>query len=285
MLLMLCGPPLPGRWAFARALERRLRPRRFADACEAHAGAIVDALGEGALVLADGDLCTRAERQRLLETPERWQRSVVEWRCGREHADREVFHRYASRPAVLARAEWARYLDDAGRRQQVVDDEQPGRVARVDAALPLDDQVAAVERLLGADPPAPCADGARSVLVVDDDADQRAMLADVLTELGFSVELAPDAGVALALLDDGAHVELLITDHLMPGMTGVELTRAVRRRHPHVRSVLLTAYGDDRTAVDALAADAVTLLAKPLRLVDLERALDEATARSSPSGP
>src|SRR5437868_4647173 len=81
------------------------------------------------------------------------------------------------------------------------------------------------------------------VLVVDDDAEQRRLLADVLHELGFGVELAPDAGVALALLEDGAHVDVLITDQRMPGMTGIELTRELRRRHPEVRSVLLTAYG------------------------------------------
>jgi YesN/AraC family two-component response regulator len=61
----------------------------------------------------------------------------------------------------------------------------------------------------------------------------------------------------------------------MPGMSGVELSREVAVRHPTVRTVLLTAYGDDTLARNALAAHAVTVLAKPLRMVDLERVLDE----------
>jgi CheY-like chemotaxis protein len=115
-------------------------------------------------------------------------------------------------------------------------------------------------------------------MVVEDDPDERAMLAEVLAELGAEVELAPDAGVALALLDEGADVEVLISDHLMPGMTGIELSRTLARRHPRVRTVLLTAYGDDETCRAAVRAQAVTVLSKPLRVIDLERVLDEAQA-------
>jgi CheY-like chemotaxis protein len=115
-------------------------------------------------------------------------------------------------------------------------------------------------------------------MVVEDDAEQRAMLAEVLEELGFAVDPAPDAGVAMALLDEGAACELLISDQMMPGMSGVELSRELARRHPAVRTVLLTAYGDEDTCRQALQAHAVTVLAKPLRVIDLERVLDEAGA-------
>lgn len=102
------------------------------------------------------------------------------------------------------------------------------------------------------------------------------MLAEVLEELGFAVEQAPDAGVALALLDEGAAVELLISDQNMPGMSGVELARTVAERHPEVRTVLLTAYSDEEMCRRAVEANAVTVLSKPLSLMDLERVLDEA---------
>jgi YesN/AraC family two-component response regulator len=61
----------------------------------------------------------------------------------------------------------------------------------------------------------------------------------------------------------------------MPGMSGVELARVVGERHPGVRTVLLTAYSDEEMCRRAVAANAVTVLAKPLRLIDLERVLDE----------
>jgi FixJ family two-component response regulator len=64
----------------------------------------------------------------------------------------------------------------------------------------------------------------------------------------------------------------------MPGMTGVELTRTLATRHPGVRTVLLTAYGDPETCQAASGAGAVTVLAKPLRVVDLARVLEEAAA-------
>src|SRR6185312_4437532 len=99
--------------------------------------------------------------------------------------------------------------------------------------------------------------------------------ADVLDELGFDVEQAPDAGVALALLDEGADVELLLSDQNMPGMSGVELARTVAARYPRVRTVLLTAYSDEDMCRRAVEANAVTVLAKPLSLIDLERVLDE----------
>jgi two-component system response regulator (stage 0 sporulation protein F) len=81
---------------------------------------------------------------------------------------------------------------------------------------------------------------------------------------------------ALARLEAGAQVDVLISDQRMPGMSGIELTRALAERHPEVRAILLTAYGDEETVRAALQARAVTVLAKPLRVVDLERVLDEA---------
>jgi CheY-like chemotaxis protein len=113
-------------------------------------------------------------------------------------------------------------------------------------------------------------------MVVEDDPEERATLAEVLEELGYVVEQAPDAGVAMALLDAGVRVELLISDHLMPGTSGVELARFVAEHHPQVRTVLLTAFSDEDVCRRAIEANTVTVLAKPLRVIDLERALDEA---------
>ena len=281
-LIVLTGPPLPGRWSLARALERRLGARRFAVAPESVALLdIMRALAEPeACVLVDGDLATREARAEILELgDEHSERVLVEWRCSRKEAEREVFHRYASRPRVLASAELERYLEDAQARQPV-GDEACRSVASV-AVGPeqaIDDQV---ERVLAAlreprDPPPERAEPERRVMVVEDDAEERALLADVLDELGFGVEQAPDAGVALALLDEGADVELLLSDQNMPGMSGVELARTVAERHPTVRTVLLTAYSDEEMCRRAVEANAVTVLAKPLSLIDLERVLDEA---------
>ena len=74
------------------------------------------------------------------------------------------------------------------------------------------------------------------------------VLAEVLRELGWAVEIAPDAAVALALVESDPGIELVLSDHRMPGMTGVELARELWQRHPAVRAVLLTAFGDELSA-------------------------------------
>jgi CheY-like chemotaxis protein len=223
--------------------------------------------------------------RRALVAVDAAERLLVEWTCSRELAARECFHRYASRPDVLAEREWQRYLADAEQREPVLEAELPRRVVHVDAAQAPDEGAAAVLARLPSLPTPASTAMRKRVLVVEDDSAERQLLGDVLRELGYSVELAPDAGVALALLDDGPRVDLMVTDQQMPGMSGIELTRILRRRHPSVRCILLTAYGDDRTCLDAVDADAVTLLEKPLRVVDLERVLEEAMARSCPTAP
>lgn len=269
----------------ARTVEQQLGARRLAECVAAYAPLLARELGRNVALIADGDLATPAERRALLEATFMADQLLVEWRCSDELAERECFRRYASRPEVLAWREWDRYRADAGRRVPVDNEELPGRVVRIPADLPVSGAVAHITQMLPSRSEASVPAHPRRVLVVDDEGEQRTLLAEVLHELGFAVELAPDAGVALALLEDGAHVDVLITDQRMPGMSGIELTRALRQRHPGIRSVLLTAYGDDRTCHEAVSADAVTVLAKPVRMVDLERVLDEATARSSPIVP
>ena len=139
--------------------------------------------------------------------------------------------------------------------------------------------------LLGLPPPAPPTPNAaarKRVMVVDDDPDERELLGDVLRELGYEVEQAPDAGVALVLLDEAPGVELLISGR---AHAGDERRRAdtewSAERHPSVRTVLLTAFSDEEICRRAVAASAVTVLAKPLSIIDLERVLEETlTTRS-----
>src|SRR5207302_95133 len=135
-LIVLSGPPLPGRWSLARALQRRFGARRFvADAGSVPLIDITRALERGECVLVDGDLPTPAARHEVLDLHEAGARVLVEWRCERQEAEREIFHRYASRPAVLARAEFGGYLDDVARRTPVGEELDEGSVVRVGPEL------------------------------------------------------------------------------------------------------------------------------------------------------
>ncbi len=69
-------------------------------------------------------------------------------------------------------------------------------------------------------------------LLVDDEKIVRASTADMLVELGYQVIEAASATEALALVESGTHFDLLLTDHLMPSMTGTDLARKIRERWP-----------------------------------------------------
>jgi CheY-like chemotaxis protein len=111
------------------------------------------------------------------------------------------------------------------------------------------------------------------VLLVDDEAHIRAITAEMLTELGFDVREANSPGAALSAVRAGLAPDILITDHLMPGMTGVELSRAVRAIHPNVRALIISGFAD----VDSLDAS-LHRLAKPFVQSDLAAALAEMRA-------
>ncbi len=85
---------------------------------------------------------------------------------------------------------------------------------------------------------------AGTVLLVDDEAHIRHIAAEMLTELGFRVHQAIAPEAALAAIEAGLQPDVLITDHLMPGMTGVELARAVQARQPTVRALIISGIAD-----------------------------------------
>ena len=109
---------------------------------------------------------------------------------------------------------------------------------------------------------------AARVLVVDDEALVREVLAEGLEERGYSTLRADGAATALAMLVAGEAVDLLLTDFAMPGVDGLALIAAARRHRPGLPAVLLTGNAsgqvEARLALDGVAGGAFTLLAKPV---------------------
>jgi signal transduction histidine kinase/CheY-like chemotaxis protein len=112
-------------------------------------------------------------------------------------------------------------------------------------------------------------DGAIALLV-EDNADVAAVASDYLAECGYSVLRAETAETALRILDGGTHVDLIFSDIVMPGMSGIELGRIARRRHPSIPIILASGYSD-RTA-EALD-EGFRLLQKPYGIQTLREAL------------
>jgi FixJ family two-component response regulator len=116
-----------------------------------------------------------------------------------------------------------------------------------------------------------------TIAVVDDDEAVRASTANLIRSLGLRAD-AFASGEELLLsrrIDDTCCV---ITDMQMPGMTGLELQRSLLARHCTMPVIFITAYPEERTRRDALAAGAVGFFSKPFdgsALIDcIEKALD-----------
>jgi DNA-binding NtrC family response regulator len=100
------------------------------------------------------------------------------------------------------------------------------------------------------------------ILIVDDEPGIRFALAELLAAEGHQVIEAEHAPRALALLDEMS-VDLVITDLRMPKVSGLELLQEIRRTHSNALVALITAHGDERTAVQALKLGAYDYIPKP----------------------
>ena len=106
------------------------------------------------------------------------------------------------------------------------------------------------------------------VLVVDDEEDLRKAIVDILTIDGFEVDQAGSAEEAAEKLSQTAY-DVLITDHNLPGKTGVELLEESLVRYPEIIGIIITGYGTIETAVNAIKKGAYNYLTKPFKLVEL----------------
>ena len=88
--------------------------------------------------------------------------------------------------------------------------------------------------------------------------------ADMLADLGYKVVEFACAEETLKAIDGGLAVDLLISDHLMPGMNGTDLIREIRARRPGLPALLVSGYAE----AEGIAPD-LPRLTKPFRQVDL----------------
>ena len=128
-----------------------------------------------------------------------------------------------------------------------------------------------------ADPASPrTAKAIGRALLVDDEDIVRMTTADMLTEFGYEVVEASSAEEALRLLDEKLQIEVLVTDHLMPGMSGVDLARALHIRRPGTPVLIISGFAE----AEGVAPD-LPRLTKPFRQSDLAASLADLTAARS----
>ena len=104
--------------------------------------------------------------------------------------------------------------------------------------------------------------------IVDDEALVRESTADMLIDLGYAVVEASSGEAALRLIAEGLRPDFLITDHLMPGMTGPELANQLRREQTALPVLIVSGYAEAEGVEAGLPR-----LTKPFRRSDLVAAL------------
>lgn len=112
-------------------------------------------------------------------------------------------------------------------------------------------------------------------MVVEDEERLRAPLRLVLERCGLAVTLAVDGADALDQLDRGLVVDVVLTDVVMPHLTGPELATALTERHPGLPVVFMSGYTDGQVSG---TIDPARLVHKPFRAAELLRAVERAHA-------
>jgi signal transduction histidine kinase/ActR/RegA family two-component response regulator/HAMP domain-containing protein len=127
----------------------------------------------------------------------------------------------------------------------------------------------------GVDQPLPTGD--ERILVVDDEAPITGMLEQMLTRLGYAVAVSADSQAALNLFrKQPERFDLVLTDMTMPGLNGVQLTRALLELRPDLPVILCTGFSESVSEEEARAAGVRAYLMKPVVRSQLARAIRRA---------
>ena len=114
---------------------------------------------------------------------------------------------------------------------------------------------------------------AATVLLVEDHPDVSAVGSDYIAQCGFTVICVSSAEAAVEMLNQRSDIDLVFSDIVMPGMSGLELGRLIREHHPETPVVLASGYSERAAAA---VAEGFVLLQKPYSLETLRKSLTEA---------
>jgi len=153
-----------------------------------------------------------------------------------------------------------------------------GKGTTVDIWLPAAADPAAPVPSEGVAVVAGCPSGPRRVLLVDDDELVLETAAEWLEYSGYLVQTAASGMAALALLETGVAVDILVTDLSMPGMNGIATIREARWRRPGLPALLLTGHVEDSVAT-AEPPGSFVLLRKPVAGSVLTEQIEAAIGR------
>jgi len=124
--------------------------------------------------------------------------------------------------------------------------------------------------------------GTECILLVEDNLAMRLSVAEVLMGLGYEVKSVAEANGALALLQsEGNMINLILTDLVMPGMDGLELSKAVRLLYPDIKVLIMTGHSLEEGRLKTLQQTAVPWIQKPFSLQELSKKIRDVLGAAS----
>jgi DNA-binding NtrC family response regulator len=116
---------------------------------------------------------------------------------------------------------------------------------------------------------------AERLLIVEDEDTLCESLQRVFIRDGYDVDIADSAESAFKLLEHRSY-DLIITDIILPGISGIELLTKYRKTNPAQKVIVITAYASLTTAVESLKAGACDFIIKPLMHEEMKKAVRKA---------
>jgi PAS domain S-box-containing protein len=150
---------------------------------------------------------------------------------------------------------------------------EPGKGSAFKVYFPLRSEPPAIPEI---PPPIHAPMGTETILLVEDSQSVRAAAQAALRRFGYTVIAAPSASEALPWLDAfDSHIDLLVTDVVMPDMSGRELALHASAQRPHLKVLYISGYTDDMVVRHGICAGDVAYLQKPFGPVELARKVRE----------
>jgi CheY-like chemotaxis protein len=147
-------------------------------------------------------------------------------------------------------------------------------------------RVDAAEMVVQPSPPPPVSPlraGAETVLVVDDAEGLRALARRLLQPQGYTVLVAASAEEAFRLFEQDASIDVLLTDVVMPGTSGPEMTKRMVERRPALKVIYMSGYTEDAIVQHGVLTPGIAFLHKPFTAETLGRKIREVLDREGPA--
>jgi DNA-binding NtrC family response regulator len=113
------------------------------------------------------------------------------------------------------------------------------------------------------------------ILLVDDEIEYISSLSERLEYRGMNVRIAGGGEAALTMMDEDP-AEVVVLDMIMPGMSGIETLKEMKKRFPEVQVIMLSGHSDVETAIKGIALGAFDYMVKPIKIDELIYKIEDA---------